>query len=135
MARVTIHEAALRLHVSQDVVRRRIRNGELGARREHGPQGYFWLVDLPEGDPGDADTYLRDQAQQIIPWWWTNAGKTGKVHYVENIETEEVIAHHLCGLVSQGIWNALDHSVDDRCPECLQVAKVRGLPLEGAPPS
>jgi hypothetical protein len=131
--RLPIKEAALRLRVSQDVIRRRIRNGELRASRRSGPQGDFWEVELPEeGQLADSNAHLQEQAQLVVPWWWTNAEKTGRVHYVESIETEEVIAHHLCGLISQGIWNALGHSKDDRCPECVQLAEAQGLPLEGA---
>jgi hypothetical protein len=41
-------EAATHLGVSPDTIRRRIRNGELQARREPTPQGYVWRVELPE---------------------------------------------------------------------------------------
>ena len=41
-------EAAKRLGVTQDTIRRRIRKGELEAYQEPRPQGYVWLVDVPE---------------------------------------------------------------------------------------
>ncbi len=48
MERVSIPEAARRLGVTQDTIRRRIRKGELAAYQEPRPQGYVWLVDVPE---------------------------------------------------------------------------------------
>ncbi len=47
-AYVPITEAAQRLGVSVDTIRRRIRAGEMLAQRELRPQGYRWLVKLPE---------------------------------------------------------------------------------------
>jgi len=47
-AYVPLTEAAQWLGVSVDTVRRRIRTGELVAQREQRPQGYRWLVKLPE---------------------------------------------------------------------------------------
>ncbi len=47
---VGIAEAAKRLGVAQDTIRRRIRKGDLVAYQEHRPQGYIWLVELPEDD-------------------------------------------------------------------------------------
>jgi len=46
MAAVTIQEAAQHLGVSQDTVRRRIRNEELQARQTPTPQGFRWVVEL-----------------------------------------------------------------------------------------
>lgn len=46
--RVTISEAAVRLGVSPDTVRRRIARGELAAVKEPRPQGFVWFVVLPE---------------------------------------------------------------------------------------
>lgn len=46
--RVTISEAAVRLGVSPDTVRRRIARGELAAEKEARPQGFVWFVTLPE---------------------------------------------------------------------------------------
>ena len=89
------------------------------------------MVELPERGQGDDHSYLWEQAQLVTPWWWPNPERAGKVHYVEAIETEGVVAHSLCGLISQGTWNALDHAEMDRCPKCVAVAKQRGLPEEG----
>ena len=45
---VTIQEAANTLGIAESTVRRRIRNGELEGQQMPTPQGYTWLVDLPE---------------------------------------------------------------------------------------
>ena len=45
--RVTIREAAQRLGVSPDTVRRRMQRGELEAIQEPRPQGFVWMVELP----------------------------------------------------------------------------------------
>lgn len=128
--RLPIHEAALRLRVSQDVVRRRIRSGELKAYRQSGPQGNLWMVELPEGYGAEDDqAYLRDQGQRVPPWWWPTPDNRGMVHYVETLGVEEIQATFLCGLVSDNIWNAMGHSEGDRCPECLARAKSQNLPL------
>ena len=57
---VAISEAARRLGVSVDTVKRRIATGQLPARREPRPQGFRWLVELPddmlpEAAPGHDD--------------------------------------------------------------------------------
>ena len=51
---VTIREAADRLGVSVDTVRRRLKAGELTGRQEpHGASGYRWLVQLPDDAPAE----------------------------------------------------------------------------------
>jgi len=45
--RVSIKEAAERLGVSADTVRRRLKRGELAGEREKTPQGFVWRVELP----------------------------------------------------------------------------------------
>ena len=49
--RATIREAALRLGVSQDTIRRRMRRGELQGVKVETPQGYTWYLDLPDDEP------------------------------------------------------------------------------------
>lgn len=44
---VTIKEAAERLGVSQDTIRRRLKTGELAGEREKTRQGFVWRVALP----------------------------------------------------------------------------------------
>jgi len=48
--KVSVGEAARRLGVSVDTVRRRIGKGELLAHREPTPQGYRWEVELQPND-------------------------------------------------------------------------------------
>lgn len=51
MAAVTIREAARRLGVSEDTVRRRMRRGDLVGVREDTAAGFRWLVEVPEEGP------------------------------------------------------------------------------------
>lgn len=46
-AQVTIAEAAQRLDISTDTVQRRLKRGELAGVKETTPQGFRWLVELP----------------------------------------------------------------------------------------
>jgi len=48
---VPIREAALRLGVSPDTVRRRMKTGELHGEKQPTPQGFVWLVELPADVP------------------------------------------------------------------------------------
>jgi excisionase family DNA binding protein len=47
MAKVSIAEAARRLGISQDTVRKRLRLGELAGEQVRAPGGFRWLVELP----------------------------------------------------------------------------------------
>jgi hypothetical protein len=48
---VSIRDAAQRLGVSPDAIRRRLRSGQLPGKQEPTPQGHVWLVDV--GRDGD----------------------------------------------------------------------------------
>jgi len=48
--KVSVGEAARRLGVSVDTIRRRIGKGELLAHREPTPQGFRWEIDLEPND-------------------------------------------------------------------------------------
>jgi hypothetical protein len=50
-----LKQAAGRLGVSIDTVRRRIQRGDIGSRREQTPQGYRWLVRVDITEPNAAD--------------------------------------------------------------------------------
>jgi len=50
---ISVGEAAKRLGVSTDTVRRRIGKGELLAHREPTPQGFRWEVELPDNGSQD----------------------------------------------------------------------------------
>jgi len=45
---VSMTEAAQRLNVSVDTIRRRLFKGELKGIQEPTPQGYRWIIDLPD---------------------------------------------------------------------------------------
>lgn len=49
MTKASIKEAAERLGVVEATVRRRIHKGELSAVQEETPQGFVWVVELPDG--------------------------------------------------------------------------------------
>jgi hypothetical protein len=51
--RLTIAEAAQRLRLSEQTVRRRIRSGELPGVQVSTPQGFIWAVELPDDLPTD----------------------------------------------------------------------------------
>ena len=70
MATVTIQEAAQRLGVSQDTVRRRIRKEELQARQTPTPQGFRWVVELEDLEE-DAQAAPRWRMARISGSWWT----------------------------------------------------------------
>jgi len=46
MEMVSIREAATRLGISEDSVRRHLRNGELAGEQEKTPQGFRWRVQI-----------------------------------------------------------------------------------------
>jgi len=48
---VGLPEAAQRLGVSVDTIKRRLRRGELKGQQEPRPQGYTWLIEIPESEP------------------------------------------------------------------------------------
>jgi len=52
---LTISEVARRLELSERTVRRRLLSGELGGRHLSTPQGFTWMIDLPD-DPSPKGT-------------------------------------------------------------------------------
>jgi hypothetical protein len=48
MVLVPVIEAARSLGVSEEIIKRRIRRGELNGQQQPRPQGYVWMVDIPE---------------------------------------------------------------------------------------
>ena len=130
MERVSILEASRRLNIPQSAIRKHIRDGRLKAQRGEGAAGTGWLVEMPGDDWEDTDkqSYIK-MSQELSPWWWPNAARTGFVHYVEDIGIEEIIPQFLCGETSNNIWTANNHSEELRCPECLRKVFDQGLPL------
>jgi hypothetical protein len=45
---VSIGQAVTRLGVSEVTIRRRLRKGELNGHKRQTPQGYVWLIELPD---------------------------------------------------------------------------------------
>ncbi len=60
--RVSIKVAADRLGVSQDAVRRRLKNGDLVGEKETTPQGFVWRVELPADTPE-----VEPRADDVVP--------------------------------------------------------------------
>ena len=58
MPLVTVGEAADRLKVSTQTVKRRLKNGTLTGEQKDTPQGYIWLVDISEAE---ADTSILNE--------------------------------------------------------------------------
>ena len=54
MELVTMTEAARRLDVTVETVKRRLRRGELQGHKQPRPQGFTWLIEMPE-ETGDQD--------------------------------------------------------------------------------
>lgn len=50
MARVTIKEASRRLGVAEATIRRRIHRGDIVGVQITTPQGFSWLVEVPDED-------------------------------------------------------------------------------------
>jgi hypothetical protein len=133
MPRVTIQEASRILNVSQDVIRRDVRDGKLQASKEGGPNGSRWMVDVPDNLDDYTDELkenIHALAQSITPWWYDNPNKRGFVHYLESLGIEEVEPFFLCGLRGNDIFPATGHETGDRCQECILEAMAQGLPME-----
>ncbi len=85
---VTIPEAARRLGISRQAVRRRLKAGELTGRQVPRPQGHIWLIALPEGAGTSrqvstgADTYrhVPTGAAQEVPASPQMAMQTARAH-------------------------------------------------------
>ncbi len=54
MERVAIAEAARRLGVSADTVKRRLRSGELRGHKQPGRGGFSWLIEMDESSPSNS---------------------------------------------------------------------------------
>lgn len=81
---VTIQEAANTLGIAESTVRRRIRNGELEGQQMPTPQGYTWLVDLPE------DLAIEKESEQPM------VGESGLMR-----ELVDSLRSHMNGLENQ----------------------------------
>jgi hypothetical protein len=62
MGFVTMAEAAKRLGVSVDTIRRKLRRGELQGYQQPRPQGFIWAVELPEESDNHGITFAETVA-------------------------------------------------------------------------
>jgi hypothetical protein len=61
----TINDAAEILGVTERTVRRRLHNGELRGRQVTTPQGFTWIVELPDSTPDDnVSGQVSDQVEE-----------------------------------------------------------------------
>ena len=133
MPRVTIQDASRILNVSQDVIRKNVREGKLQATREGGPNGNRWMVDIPDDVEEYTDDFkegIHELARSLTPWWFDNPRREGVVHYLESLGIEEVEPFFLCGAKGEDIWPATGHDERQRCPECVLEVYDRGMPME-----
>ena len=133
MPRVSIQEASRILNVSQDVIRKNVRDGKLQATREGGPTGNRWMVDIPDNVEEYTDDFkegIHEMARSLTPWWYDNPRKEGVVHYLESLGIEEVEPFFLCGAKGEDIWPATGHEGWQRCPECVLEVHDQGMPME-----
>lgn len=133
MPRVTIQEASRILNVSQDVIRKNVRDGKLQATREGGPTGNRWMVDIPDDVEEYTDDFkegIHEMARSLTPWWFDNPQREGVVHYLESLGIEEVEPFFLCGAKGEDIWPATGHEMWQRCPECVLEVHDQGMPME-----
>lgn len=70
MELVSLAEAAQRLGVSVDTIKRRLRRGELQGRQKPRPQGYTWLIEMPdcpaEGFNSPASSHAETPAASMV---------------------------------------------------------------------
>ena len=93
MPRVSIQEASRILNVSQQVIRKDVRDGKLQATKEGGPNGTRWMVDIPDDVEEYSDDFkegIHELARTLTPWWFDNPRREGVVHYLESLGIEEV---------------------------------------------
>ena len=131
MELVSIQEASRRLHLATSEIRQCIHNGELKAYRNPDPNERGWVVEMPEVGWVSA-AMAAELNRTFIPWWWTNAERTGSVHYVEALfasSFEEMIPQFLCGFESANIWTATSLSREILCPDCVAEAEARGIEI------
>jgi hypothetical protein len=62
---VSISQAVTRLGVSEVTIRRRLRKGELKGQKLQTPQGYVWMVELPDDVPADIKNGSNGQGESL----------------------------------------------------------------------
>src|SRR5947209_5091031 len=67
MEQLTIKQTALRLGVSDVTIRRMIKRGELTAVQQETPQGFVWMIKLPEAEaPNEPPPSSAQQDETLV---------------------------------------------------------------------
>jgi hypothetical protein len=98
MVWVTKKEAADCLGISIDTVDRRLRRGELRGKQQTRPQGFTWLIEVPD------ETYNQDAREESPPLGTpvmtpqSTPNMTGEIHRLEEmvavLKDEVSLLHH-----------------------------------------
>ena len=95
----TIPEAARRLGVSEHTVRRRVRSGELPGKQVATPQGFTWVVDIPEDLPEPEASFSEVQAlRELVTNLQDRINAQGKELEAKNKQIEQL---HILPWISQ----------------------------------
>jgi hypothetical protein len=116
---VSIRDAAERLGVSPDAIRRRVRSGQLQGRQQPTPQGHVWLVALDEG---------LDAAAPVAPAGSSNghAAPPGAMHQAPGTERQVPGAtRYAPGGASRQAADGADDEVIEAPPAAALVATQR----------
>jgi hypothetical protein len=66
MELITLADAAHRLGVSVDTVRRRLQKGELKGQQQARPQGFIWLIEMPDETDHQGNSVAGSQAEAEV---------------------------------------------------------------------
>jgi transposase-like protein len=87
----TIPEAARRLGVSEHTVRRRVRSGELPGKQVATPQGFTWVVDIPDDLPESETSSSEVQAlRELVANLQDRINAQGKELEAKNKQIEQL---------------------------------------------
>jgi hypothetical protein len=87
----TIPEAARRLGVSEHTVRRRVRSGELPGKQVATPQGFTWVVDIPDDLPEPETSSSEVQAlRELVANLQDRINAQGKELEAKNKQIEQL---------------------------------------------
>jgi hypothetical protein len=123
MELVSMTEAAQRMGVSTDTIKRRLRRGELKGRKQPRPQGFTWLIELEAEYERGNGTKASTQAE-------TSARTDARMGAVERLE--ELIASLQSQVASQQEQLVVkDHQIETKDQQIseLHILLQRGLSL------
>lgn len=84
MELVTKKEAARRLGVSIDTIERRLQSGELKGQKQPRPQGYTWLIELPENSR-EANERQASPQEEAVGTQVCICACTGEIHRLDEL--------------------------------------------------